>query len=170
MNTKAALTLCFLPVLTLGCVSGHGGKPKKAEGGLNIRDHDVLPLLLLNYKLHTRVLCGRLLEHFAVEDLREQASTVIENAGSGMLDKNSEWLKNISIALGEPFPFSGVAVEKDQSGERAVSILWGGGLAPFYGLVVGSKRFVYTNPHTFVIQCAPGIYVWHVSPGNAVER
>jgi len=149
----------------LGCVSGHGKKPTKTDSRTNLYDPDIFPLLLLNYKIHTRLLCGRLLEHFAVEDLRKQASSAIEKAEGGRLDKNSEWLKNISVALGEPFPSSGVAIEKDTPGEQAVSILWGGGLAAFYGLVVGNERFEYKGPHTFVIKCAPGIYVWHESPG-----
>src|SRR6266511_4517538 len=120
MNTKVVITLCFLSFVTLGCVSGHGKKPTKTDSRTNLYDTDIFPLLLLNYKIHTRLLCGRLLEHFAVEDLRKQASSAIEKAEGGRLDKNSEWLKNISVAFFEPFPSTGVVNAQAPHGELPI--------------------------------------------------
>jgi hypothetical protein len=162
MNTTAtflALIGIFLMSTTSNSASISQAETDKSDV---FSDEQMLEWLLINYKMHTRVMCGRLLEHYEGDALR--ALAVGDNWPDRLVrpDLKSKWIQDLAVALGHSLP-NVTRVDHDANGNAAITVAWAGGRY-YYGVTVGTKEFTLKDTLLFSIRCAPGIYVWNGVP------
>jgi hypothetical protein len=159
----------LLAALLLSTTNSNAGIPQaKTNTSDRLGEEQMLEWLLINYKMHTRVMCGRLLEHYEADALRDVVFAGIQPDRVVRPDLKSAWIRDLALALGHSAP-NVTRVDHDEEGNAAVSVVWAGG-GYYFGVTVGTEEFTLKDKTLFSIKCAPGIYVWDSRPPRDAQE